>query len=68
MSDNLPEGWTEARPGGMATNRDPVKGGIIDHEDVSGKWFVIFSRDDLPVLDGFASRDEAFRAHQHAIS
>jgi len=26
----LPEGWTEASPGGMATNPDPLKGGIID--------------------------------------
>lgn len=68
MSDNLPEGWTEAYPGGMATNRDPVKGGIIDSEIVSGLWFVIFHRDDLPLLDGFNSRDEAFRAYEQAIS
>lgn len=64
----LPEGWTEALPGGMATNRDPVKGGIIDNEIVSGLWVVIFHRDDLPTLYGFSSRDEAFRAHRHAIS
>lgn len=68
MSDNLPEGWTEAYPGGMATNRDPVKGGIIDSEIVSGLWFVIFHRDDLPLLDGFNSRDEAFCAYEQAIS
>jgi hypothetical protein len=68
MPRNLPEGWTEAFPGGMATNRDPVKGGIIDNSFMSGEWFVIFERDDLPVLDGFSSRDEAFRAHEQAIS
>lgn len=68
MSDNLPEGWTEAFPGGLATNTDPVKGGIIDKVMLAEEWFVIFERDDLPVLDGFASRDEAFRAHEQAIS
>ncbi len=26
----LPEGWTEASPGGLATNPDPLTGGIID--------------------------------------
>lgn len=68
MSNSLPEGWTEAYPGGMAANRDPVHGGIIDNEIVSGLWFAIFNREDLPVLDGFTSRDDAFRAHEQAIS
>lgn len=68
MPDNLPQGWTEAYPGGLATNTDPIKGGIIDSEIVSGLWFVIFSRDNLPLLDGFTSRDEAFRAHEQALS
>lgn len=63
----LPKGWSESAPGRMMTNTDPVSGGIIDCEDISGEWFVIFSRDDLPVLDGFASREEAFLAHQEAI-
>jgi hypothetical protein len=30
MTFELPEGWTEATPGGMATSLDPVLGGIID--------------------------------------
>lgn len=68
MTSILPEGWTEASPGGLATNPDPIKGGIIDSEMVSGLWFVVFSRDDLPLLDGFASRDDAFRAYEQAIS
>lgn len=68
MPHSLPEGWTEAYPGGMATNRDPVKGGIIDNEIVSGLWFVIFNVEYLPILDGFASRGEAFRAYEQAIS
>ncbi len=58
----LPAGWTEVWPGGLATNPDPLLGGIIDRADVSGLWFVIFSRIDLPVLDGLASRDLAFDA------
>ena len=64
----LPEGWTEAFPGGLACNPDPIKGGIIDKEILSGKWFVVFGRVNLPILDGFPSRDEAFRAHEQAIS
>jgi hypothetical protein len=62
----LPEGWSESAPGRLMTNPDPIVGGVIDCEDVSGEWFVIFSRNDLPVLDGFASRADAFRAHQEA--
>lgn len=58
----LPEGWTEATPGGMATNRDPIKGGIVDNEIVSGKWFAIFNRSDIAPFDGFATRAEAFAA------
>lgn len=68
MSDNLPEGWTEAFPGGMATNTDPVKGGIIDNNYLSGEWFVIFECEHLPMLGGFSSRGEAFRAYEQAIS
>lgn len=58
----LPQGWTESHTGGLACNRDPVKGGIIDREHVSKEWFVIFNADHLPTLSGFASREEAFAA------
>jgi hypothetical protein len=68
MPDDLPEGWTEAYPGGMATNRDPFKGGIVDQVILSDEWFCIFERDDLPVLDGFKTRAEAFRAFHEAVS
>lgn len=67
-NDQLPEGWTEVSPGGMATNRDPLKGGIIDKAVVSGEWFVIFERDGIAELDGFASRAEAFAAHAAALA
>lgn len=58
----LPEGWSESSPGGLAANPDPINGGIIDRAIVSGEWFIVFNRDDLPSLDGFSSRDDAFRA------
>lgn len=63
----LPTGWTEATPGGMATNRDPVVGGIVDDEIVSGKWFAIANRGDIPTLTGFSSRAEAFAALKRAL-
>ncbi|TLX16115.1 hypothetical protein [Rhizobium sp. MHM7A] len=44
----------------MATNPDPITGGIIDSEIVSGKWFVIPNNNDLLPGDGFASKDDAF--------
>jgi hypothetical protein len=58
----LPQGWSEAFPGGLACSADPITGGIIDSVILSGEWFVIFNRDDLPMLDGFTSRDEAIQA------
>jgi hypothetical protein len=68
MPDTLPDGWTEAFPGGMATNKDPILGGIVDDELFSGLWFVIFNHEDLEPLDGFSSRQEAFTAHEQTIS
>jgi putative DNA primase/helicase len=64
MTSHLPQGWSESRPGGMMTNPDPVNGGIIDSAFGSGEWFVIFNRNDLPTLEGFASRDEVFAAFE----
>ncbi|WP_431798024.1 hypothetical protein SGO26_30095 (plasmid) [Cupriavidus metallidurans] len=63
----LPEGWTEARPGGLATNPDPLTGGIIDSAIVDGTWFVVFHRDDLKVLEGLPSRESAFAAFFKAV-
>lgn len=66
--NNLPLGWTEVSKGGMATNPDPVVGGIVDLEIVSGKWFVIFNRIDLDLLDGYYNRDQAFMAFTSKIN
>lgn len=67
VSNSLPAGWTEASPGGMATNPDPENGGIVDTMIVSGKWFAVFSREGLAPLEGFETRAEAFAAHAKAL-
>lgn len=60
----LPDGWTEASPGGLATNRDPVNGGIIDRTSISGKWFIVPNDPDVAkyLKEGevFDTRREAF--------
>ncbi len=68
MTTYLPEGWSESRPGGMMTNPDPVNGGIIDAAFGSCEWFVIFNRNDLPTLEGFASRNEALAAIRRELT
>lgn len=66
----LPPGWTESAPGGMATNTDPIAGGIVDKEIVSGEWFVIPENDtiDKKKLTGFKTRKAAFDAFAAALS
>ncbi|MGX0940153.1 hypothetical protein ACUXQ2_006251 [Cupriavidus metallidurans] len=64
----LPEGWTEASPGGLATNPDLLTGGIIDRTIVDGTWFVVFHREDLKLLEGLPSRDIAFDAFREAMN
>ncbi|NMZ71374.1 hypothetical protein SAMN05216370_0140 [Pseudomonas peli] len=65
--DALPEGWTEAYPGGMATRNHPTLGGIIDKTIVGGRWFVVFHHDDLQPVEDLDSRAEAFAAFFAAI-
>lgn len=62
----LSQGWNESASG-MACNSDPVLGGIIDKTIVSGEWFVIFNDDDLDMIEGLSSREEAFKEFQKAI-
>jgi len=66
-SQPLPDGWTESAPGGLITNTDPVKGGIIDSEIVSGKWFVIPNSDAIQQLNGFDTRDDALAALEREV-
>lgn len=64
---DLPAGWTESSPGGMATNQDPQNGGIVDKVLGSNEWFVIFNREGMATIDGLASRADAFRAFAAAM-
>ncbi len=60
----LPEGWSESAVGGMATNKDPETGGIVDKQIASGKWFAIPNRDGSEPLEGFDTREQALAALQ----
>ncbi len=52
--------WNHLAEDAMAANADPIVGGIIDREIVSGKWFVIPNNDAIPQADGFESKADAF--------
>lgn len=58
----LPDGWTEAEPNGLIANPDPIKGGIIDNEIVSGKWFAIPNNDAIPQITDLDTREDALAA------
>jgi hypothetical protein len=64
----LPAGWTEAAPGRIATSTDPITGGIVDKQMVSGEWFVIPENKALTKIEGFTSRDAAFEALAMALA
>lgn len=64
--NTLPQGWNESASG-MACNNDPVLGGIIDKTIVSDEWFVIFNCDNIEMIEGLSSREEAFKEFQKAI-
>ena len=57
----LPNGWT-GFVDGIATNKDPIAGGIIDKVMLSNppEWFVIPQNDAIPMKDGLNSQTEAF--------
>lgn len=70
------DGWNHLRENGMATNRDPIKGGIIDKVAMSTKlkatdkeeWFIVFNHPNLPVVDGLSSKLEAFELFEKTLS
>jgi len=64
----LPVGWTEAFQGGIITNSDPVNGGIIDTEIVSGEWFVIPNNDAILTISHLDSRADALKALEMAVA
>lgn len=66
----IPTGWKANDVQGtigIACNNDPVLGGIIDSNLVSGLWFVIFNDDDLEMVEGLQSREEAFKIMEQTI-
>ena len=66
--ESLPEGWTESQPGGLIASLDPEKGGIIDSEIVSGKWFVIPNNDALTLITDLETRSDAIKALETAVN
>lgn len=65
--------WNHLSENGMATNRDPLTGGIIDSVAMSMKltkkeeWFIVFNHPDIAVIDGLASKAEAFEVHAKTL-
>lgn len=68
--------WNHLSENGMATNADPIKGGIIDKVAMSMKlkatkaeeWFIVFNHPNLPVVDGLSSKAEAFEVFEKTLS
>ncbi len=56
----MAEEWNHVAEDAMATNRDPIVGGIIDKEIVSGKWFVIPNNDAISQVEGLETKADAF--------
>ncbi|MBI4804072.1 MAG: toprim domain-containing protein [Desulfovibrio sp.] len=68
----LPEGWSESRPGGLATNKDLVTGGIVDMvmQSKPEEWFAIPNNDGLLAQfkdKFFPTRADAFAALKNAL-
>lgn len=55
----LPNGFKELRAGSLYANSDPLLGGIIDQNRVSGKFFVIFNRCDVKSVEEIDTLEEA---------
>lgn len=69
-NDYLPAGWVESTLGGMASNGDPLVGGIVDREIANkDNWFIVFNNNAIPQDKRvFSSRNEAFKAFEQAIA
>jgi len=59
MTSQLPQGWT-GYVNGIATNRNPISGGIIDNVSGDGTWFVIPENDLIPQVEGLETQQDAF--------
>lgn len=58
--------WNHLSEDGIATNTDPIFGGIVDKAIVSGEWFVIPNDDRISLMDGFDTKQEAIDALEFA--
>lgn len=56
----MTDGWNHLAEDAMATNGDPIAGGIIDKQIVSGKWFVIPNNDAIPQVEDLETKADAF--------
>ncbi len=54
------DGWKHLAENAMATNADPIVGGIVDSVIASGKWFVIPNNNALLPGDDFPTKEAAF--------
>lgn len=60
--------WNHLSADEIATNIDPVFGGIVDKAIVSGKWFVIPNSDHIAVMEDFDTKAEAIAALNAAVA
>lgn len=51
--------WNHLSENQIGTNLDPVYGGIVDKNIISGLWFAIPNHDDIPFADKFISKEDA---------
>jgi hypothetical protein len=58
-NSKMTDGWHHLAEDAMATNIDPIAGGIIDKQIVSGKWFVIPNNDAIPQVEDLETKAEA---------
>lgn len=58
--------WNHASPNGIATNLDPVFGGIVDTNIVTGLWFFVANNESVQAQDGFETKAAAISALEEA--
>lgn len=51
--------WNHSAPDAIATNKDPVFGGIVDKAIVSGLWFAIPNSEHIEAAEDFKTKQEA---------
>lgn len=71
MTREFKNEWKHLGENQIACNPHPTLGGIID-KHVAGRfseeWFIIFNDDRFPVVEGIATKAEAFEIFNKAIA